>query len=72
MICFLFASSVHQLSALLGCHNGFARWATVLYTMGLVSQRSSSINSMIVPLLLLILLLVLPCACGKMVAYLLC
>ena len=46
MIYFLFASSVHYLSALLGRHYGFACWAPVLYTMGLVSQRSSSINSM--------------------------
>ena len=47
MIYFLFASSVHYLSALLGRHYGFACWAPVLYTMGLVSQRSSSINSMV-------------------------
>ena len=47
MIYFLFASSVHELSALLGRHYGFTCWAPVLYTMGLVSQRSSSINSMV-------------------------
>ena len=57
MIYFLFASSVHQLSALLGRHYGFAWHATVLYTMGLANQRSSSINSTVVLFRYFILLL---------------